>query len=248
MSLLVDDREDTLRGFLEKLEAFPSIYVPDIYSQTFSLEALSEIYFSPYWAPLKGDINYVYFALVYLLLISFMTVANYVNINIAHLIQRVKEMGLRKSFGAGRTQVISQMVVETLINCLVAVAISIAGVLMLRASGIPLLEHLSRSEIGVVYVGILGLAFLVIGLVAGICPSFVFYRISPVDMMANRVSTNWTANTLRKGLLFFQLAISVALLVFTGLVYNQVKFLTTKPMGYEKENKIVIPVTATGRI
>lgn len=243
--LLVDDREQVLRGFLEKLEAFSDIYVPDMYSRTFSLEALSEIYFSPYWAPLKGDINYVYFALVYLLLISFMTVSNYVNINIAHLIRRVKEMGLRKSFGAGRTQVISQMVVETLMNCLVAVAFSIAGVLMLRASGIPLLEHLSRSEIGVVYVGLLGLAFLVIGLVAGVCPAVVFYRINPVDMMANRVGTNWTANTLRKGLLFFQLAISVALLLLTGLVYNQVSFLTVKPMGYEKENKVVIPVVAT---
>lgn len=242
--LLVDDGEDTLRGFLEKLEAFPDTFVPDRYSQTFSLEALSEIYFSPYWAPMKGDINYVYFALVYLLLISFMTVANYVNINIAHLIRRVKEMGLRKSFGAARTQVISQMVVETLMNCLVAVAVSVAGVLMLRASGITLLEHLSRSEIGVVYVGLLGLAFLVIGLVAGVCPAFVFYRINPVDMMANRVGTNWTANTLRKGLLFFQLAISVALLLLTGLVYNQVSFLTDKPMGYEKENKIVIPVAA----
>lgn len=242
--LLVDDGEDTLRDFLEKLKAFPDVYVPDMYSQTFSLEALSEIYFSPFWAPLKGDINYVYFALVYLLLISFMTVANYVNINIAHLIRRVKEMGLRKSFGAGRKQVISQMVVETLMNCLVAVAISIAGVLMLRASGIPLLEHLSRSEIGVLYVGLLGLAFLVIGLVAGVSPAFVFYRINPVDMMANRVGTNWTANTLRKGLLFFQLAISVALLLLTGLVYNQVSFLTDKPMGYDKENKVVIPVAA----
>ncbi|MXY98551.1 MAG: FtsX-like permease family protein, partial [Gemmatimonadetes bacterium] len=132
-----------------------------------------------------------------------------------------------------------------LMNCLVAVAVSVACVLMLRASGITLLEHLSRSEIGVVYVGLLGLAFLVIGLVAGVCPAFVFYRINPVDMMANRVGTNWTANTLRKGLLFFQLAISVALLLLTGLVYNQVSFLTDKSMGYEKENKVVIPVAAT---
>ncbi len=240
--LLIDGEEDTLRGFLTKMEAFPSTYVPQDQSDVYTLEPLSEVYFSPYvfGGQLKGEINYVYFALAYLVLISFMTVANYMNINIAHLVRRLKEIGLRKSFGAGKSAVVCQFVVETLMNCLVAVAISIICVLVLRASGIPLLEHLSRSEIGVEYIGFLGLAFLVIGLVSGICPAFVFYRISPVDMLANRMSDSWTANSLRKGLLFFQLAISVALLLLTGLVYNQVTFLTAKPMGYEKENKIVI--------
>ena len=64
-------------------------------------------------------------------------------------------------------------------------------------------------------------------------------------MLANRVSTTWTANALRKGLLFFQLAISVALLLLTTLFYNQVAFLTDKSLGYEKENKIVIPFVAS---
>jgi len=243
--LLIDGEEDTLRGFLAKMEAFPSAYVSQDNSDVYTLELLSAIYFSPYvfGGQLKGEINYVYFALAYLVLISFMTVANYMNINIAHLVRRLKEIGLRKSFGAGKPAVVCQFVVETLMNCLVAVAISIICVLMLRVSGIPLLEHLSRSEIGVEYIGFLGLAFLVIGLVSGICPAFVFYRISPIDMLANRMSVSWTANSLRKGLLFFQLAISVALLLLTGLVYNQVSFLTAKPMGYEKENKIVIPAS-----
>ena len=239
--MLIDGKEDTLGGFLDKLAAFPSIYMPDTYSDTFTLEPLSEVYFSPHWAPVKGDINYVYFALVYLVLISFMTVANYVNINIAHLVRRVKEMGLRKSFGAGRTQVISQMVVETLMNCLAAVGISILCVLILKASRITILEHLSQSEISVQYIGSVGISFLLIGLISGIGPAFVFYRVNPVDMLANRVSTNWTANSLRKGLLFFQLAISVALLLLTSLLYNQVTYMTAKPLGYEKENKIVIP-------
>ena len=245
--LLIDGREDTLRGFLAKLEAFPSDYVPGDHSDIYTLEPMSEIYFSPhaFGGQVKGDVNYVYFAVVYLVLISFMTVANYVNINIAHLVRRLKEMGLRKSFGAGKSAVVCQFVVETLMNCAVAVATSIVCVLILRASGIPLLEHLSRSEVSVEYIGFLGLALLVIGLVSGICPSFVFYRISPVDMMANRVSGSWTANSLRKGLLFFQLAISVALLLLTGLVYNQVAYLTAKPLGYEKENKVVIPASVS---
>ena len=245
--LLIDSREATLHGFRANLKGFSSQYLPEANQASYTLEPLSEVYFSPFafWGQMKGDINYLYFALAYLVLISFMTVANYVNINIAHLISRIKEIGLRKSFGAGKSTVVCQFVVETLINCLVAVVISIIGVLVLRASGIPLLEHLSRSEIGVEYIGFLGLAFLVIGLVSGICPAFVFYRISPVDMLANRVSGSWTANSLRKGLLFFQLAISVALLLLTGLVYNQVSYLTDKPMGYEKENKIVIPLSAS---
>ena len=76
----------------------------------------------------------------------------------------------------------------------------------------------------------------------------MFYRINPVDMLANRVSTTWTANSLRKGLLFFQLSISVALLLLTSLFYNQVTFLTDKSLGYEKENKIVIPLDRVGTI
>ena len=238
--LLNDGEEDTLRGFLDKLAAFPSIYISEDNSDIYSLESLSEIYFSPHWALVKGDVNYVYFALVYLVLISFMTVANYVNINIARLVRRVKEMGLRKSFGAGRKQVISQMVVETLMNCLAALAFSILCILILRASRIPILEHLSQSEISVEYIGAVGISFLLIGFISGIGPAFGFYRVNPVDLLANRVSTNWTANSLRKGLLFFQLAISVALLLLTFLFYNQVTFLSDKPLGYEKENKVVI--------
>ena len=241
--MLTDGQENTLQGIREKLEGFPAQYAPE-YEADFAyvLEPLSEIYFSPHWAPQKGDVNYVYFALVYLVLISFMTVANYMNINIAHLVRRVKEMGLRKSFGAGRTQVVSQFVVETLMNCLAAVGIAILCVLLLRLGQFPLLEHLSRSEISVGYIGTVGAFLLLIGLISGIGPAFVFYRVNPVDMMANRISTNWTANNLRKGLLFFQLGISVALLVLTVLFYNQVAYLTAKPLGYEKENKVVIPV------
>lgn len=245
--LLIDSREATLHSIQEKLEDFSLQYLPEANQGSYDLEPLTEVYFSPFafWGQVKGDINYVYFALIYLVLISFMTVANYVNINIAHLIRRVREMGLRKSFGAGRTQVICQFVVETLMNCLAAVAISIVSVMLLRASQIPILEHLSRSEISVEYIGSLGLAFLVIGLVSGICPAFLFYRIKPVDMLANRVSTSWTANSLRKGLLFFQLVISVALLILASLFYNQVNYLAGKSLGYEKGNKIVVSLAAS---
>ena len=244
--MLTDGEEGTLRSIREKLEGFPAQYVPQNQpAQDYDLEPLSEVYFSPHWAPEKGDINYVYFALVYLVLISFMTVANYMNINIAHLVRRVKEMGLRKSFGAGRTQVVSQFVVETLVNCLAGVAIAILSVLILRASQFPILEHLSRSAFSVEYTLAVGVCFLLIGLIAGIGPAFVFYRVNPVDMMANRVSTNWTASSLRKGLLFFQLAISVALLLLTSLLYNQVSYMTAKPLGYERENKIVVQLAAS---
>ncbi len=244
--MLTDSREETLRGLREKLKGF-SVHYPEIYRNAHDLEPLSDVYFSPFafWGQVKGDINYLYFALIYLVLISCMTVANYMNINIAYLIRRMKEMGVRKSFGAGRAQVICQFVVETLVNCLAAAVVSIVCVLVLRASQVPLLEHLSRSEFSVEYIGFMGLAFLVIGLVSGICPAFVFYRISPVDMLANRVSTSWSANSLRKGLLFFQLVISVALLMLTTLFHNQVAFLTDKPLGYEEKNKIVIPLSAS---
>ncbi len=244
--MLTDSQEETLRELREKLKGFSAHY-PEIHRNAHDLEPLSDVYFSPsaFWGQVKGDINYLYFALTYLVLISCMTVANYMNINIAHLIRRIKEMGVRKSFGAGRTQVVCQFVVETLVNCLAAAVVSIVCVLVLRASHVPILEHLSRSEFSVEYIGFMGLAFLVIGLVSGICPAFVFYRISPVDMLANRVSTSWSANSLRKGLLSIQLVISVALLMLTTLFYNQVAFLTDKPLGYEEKNKIVIQLTAS---
>ena len=246
--MLTDNLEETLHSIRAKLEDFPVQYLPDVHSGiSYDLEPLSEVYFSPnaYWGQVKGDINYVYFALVYLVLISFMTVANYLNINIAYLVRRVKEMGLRKSFGAGRTQVICQFVAETLIGCMAAMGISLACVMLLSTGQLPILENLSRSAISLEYIGTLGLAFLVIGLISGICPAFVFYRINPVDMLANRISAGWTANLLRKGLLFFQLAISVVLLLLTALFYNQVSYLTDKSLGYEKANKIVVPLIAS---
>lgn len=246
--LLTDNREETFHNIRAKLEDFPLQYLPDIQSgNSYDLEPLSEVYFSPnaHWRQVKGDLNYVYFALAYLVLISFMTVANYLNINIAYLVRRVKETGLRKSYGASRIQVICQFVVEILMNCLAAIGISIVCVLLIMASQLPILANLSGFEISYGNIGAMGLAFLVIGFVSSICPALVFYGINPVDMLSNRVTTTWSANSLRKGLLFFQLAISVVLLLLTSLFFNQVTFLTDKSLGYEKENKIIVPLVAS---
>ena len=242
--LLKDRREETLHDLLQKLGVFSSSF-PDVYQRSYDLEPLTDVYFSQIWAPIKGDINYVYFAMVYLFLISFMTVANYININIAYLLRRVKEIGLRKSFGAGRIQVIGQFTVETSMNCLVAMGIAFVFVLVLSGSQLQLFEHLSITEASFEYMTIVGVFFLFIGLVSGTCPALVFYRINPVDMLENRISTTWTANTLRKVLLFFQLVISLALLLLTSLFHNQVTYLTDKNLGYEKQNKIVIPLRAS---
>ncbi|MEM8968128.1 MAG: ABC transporter permease, partial [Bacteroidota bacterium] len=184
---------------------------------------------------------------LFILLIAWM---NYINLSTARATQRAKEVGVRKSIGAFRRQLVSQFMLESvLINLLAAVlAISIAFLLL------PILQQIIGEELELSLLQIplfWGWFFAIItigSLLSGLYPAFVLSGFKPTSMLsANKMSQVGNA-TLRKGLITFQFVISLALIAGTYLVYQQITFMKNQELGMDMEKVLVLkgPEITTG--
>lgn len=190
----------------------------------------------------NGDFQDIYYFSVIAIFILVMAWVNYINLATARAMQRVKEVGIRKSIGAHRNQLISQFMVESLlINCLAAgVAIGIAVLLL------PVLNQLVGKEI--TFQGLQSgefwcVSFLIVLIgawLSALYPAFILSSFKPTSIIKpdNGVSKN--RFSLRRGLITFQFLISVLLISGTWLVYSQITFMKKQDLGMDIEKIVVI--------
>ena len=181
-------------------------------------------------------------------LILLIACINFMNLATARSLQRAREVGVRKVLGARRKQLIAQFLGESLMVSVVA-ALLAAGltVALLPAAGALLGAELPRSLAGspgfVVAVVVLA---LVVGVLAGLYPAFVLSAYRPVRTLQGSGSTHAArAATLRKALVVGQFAISIALLVSTLVVYQQLRYLQQKELGFDEEQVVMISLRGT---
>ena len=168
---------------------------------------------------------------------------NFVNLSTAQMLTRAKEVGVRKSVGAGRRQLIFQFLTEA---CLLAF---FAGVLAITAAreALPPINRLLDKQIAFglsqspeVW-GALFLGILMTGLLAGLYPAWVIARFKPVHSL----KTGWTAgdkrtSALRRALVVVQFSLSVGLLIALILIGQQMNYMRSKNLGFEKGNTLLV--------
>jgi putative ABC transport system permease protein len=170
------------------------------------------------------------------LFILLLACVNFMNLATARSLERAREVGIRKSVGAHRMQLAQQFLAEALV--LAALGLGVAVVLV--ALALPLFRTLADRAL-VVDAGTfvpaasvaLGLT-LVVGLVAGSYPAFVLSGFRPAAVLKGTFSTSGRGVLLRKGLVVFQFTISVALLIGTFVVYQQLGFLRSASLGFDE--------------
>lgn len=217
---------------------------------TFELQPLKEVHFNPAIAGGGGWVqavspSWLWFFSIIGILVLILACINFVNLSTAQAVSRAKEVGVRKSVGAGKLNLISQFLLEAWILTFLAgvLAMAIAQVIL------PSLNQLVDKRITLdifqspllltgIFVGVLA-----IGLFAGIYPAWVIARFNPtitlkVGTHASQHSSAW----LRKALVVAQFSISVGLLMAVILMANQVNFIRTKNLGFEKENVINVEI------
>ncbi len=220
-------------------------------SKTLGLERLTSIHLntleSADLSP-RGD-KLQLFALsaigIFILLIACI---NYMNLATARYTRRNREVGVRKVLGANRSLLIRQFLTESMLLSLLAWIIGLASIM-------PLLSVFEKFtgkvvETSSIQMGIFGslLVSMFAGILGGSYPAFYLSSLRPVEALKNRVSHTFFSNTvnLRKGLVVFQFSIAVALIVCSLVVSQQMRFLNKSPLGFNKNQKVVLPLKTIG--
>jgi putative ABC transport system permease protein len=169
---------------------------------------------------------------------------NFVNLSTAKSLERAKEIGMRKVLGAWRTHLISQFMGESFVTTILASAISIWFTLML----LPQLNALTNKEltIDILSTPIIVAGFIVITLVtaflAGLYPSFFVTRVAPIRSLKGLIASSNGNLSFRRALIVIQFAISIMLISSAFIVFDQLKLLRTKPLGFNKDFIITVPI------
>ncbi len=209
------------------------------------LQPISDIYLhSNIESEIKpnSSIVYVYIFISIAILILGIACINFVNLATARSAERAREVGVRKVMGSDRRQLIRQFLTESVFISLLSLVVAVGIIQMV----LPLFNDLAQKELvinlfGNSMAGPLLLGFtLVIGLLAGLYPAFYISSIKPVEVMKGKFQSNSKGKWLRNGLVVFQFAISIILISGTLIVYNQMDYINSKNLGYEKENILVI--------
>lgn len=208
-----------------------------------ALEPLRDVYLrSTRGGFVTGNINNVYIFSVIALFILIIAAINFINLTTARGAERAKEVGVRKVVGAERFQLTWQFMGESLLISFIAFIISILLCYLLM----PLFNQLAGKTIAdsifnepLNMLSLFGLS-VIIGFLAGFYPSLVLSSFQPIKVLKGRFSTSHRGMILRKGLVVFQFTISIALIAGTVVVYKQLNFMRAQPLGFSKEQTIII--------
>ena len=192
----------------------------------------------------NGDIKYVYFFSIIAFLILFIASINYVNLTAARAASRVKEVGVRKSMGARRGQLIGQFMGEAM----VPTVLGMIGALVLAILLLPSFNAMMGRTITIdlsyngVLLGILILFGLGLGILSGSYPAISLSARHPVKMMKGVMRRNMGMNASRNMLVITQFAIGIALIIGTLVMREQLNFIQSANTGIDRNHVISIEV------
>jgi putative ABC transport system permease protein len=190
----------------------------------------------------RGSLTMNYIFLAIALFILAIACINFMNLATARSMKRAKEVGLRKVVGADRKQIIRQFLGESVTTSFIALIGAIILIEIFQPEFNRLVNtelHLFRMENAGFIAGIFILTFAV-GILAGSYPSFFMASYQPFKIMKGDFVVRSGKPVLRNILVVFQFFISSALILFTLLVFLQMKYINRKDLGYNKENVIYL--------
>ncbi len=216
------------------------------YRQEYSLQNFRDIHLT---SDLRSEMepnskkSYVYIFSIIGVFILVIACINFMNLATARSIVRAKEVGLRKVAGAYRSQLVGQFLGESIIMALLSLLLSIGLALLL----LPQVNQFINKELSLNILNNSGVFFALIsitfftGIFSGSYPAIFLSSFNPAETLKGDFKNNRKGNGLRKFLVVFQFAISIALIAGTLVVFNQLQFLKTRNLGFNKEQVIFIP-------
>ena len=226
-------------------------YKGDELASKFFLQPLADIHLHSdfrYDLAGHGDIRTIRIFTIVALFILLIACANFMNLSTARFHNRSKEVGLRKTVGAQRTQLIKQFMGESLFFVLIALFVALVLVksalpLFNQLTGKPLALDLSDLRFLLSLVGII----VFTGLLSGCYPAFFLSAFQPIDVLKGTSRAITKGIFFRKSLVVLQFSLSIIIIICTTIVGNQLTFLRDKKLGFDKDNVIHMPLDGTFR-
>lgn len=243
----------TNREVLEnQLSSFSETYYDPFYGENEEVELkvqpLTDIYLHSNADNEIGQTGSFLYILIFSavgLLILVIACINYINLSTARALTRSKEVGLRKTMGAYRSQLTNQFLFESFIYTTLAVLIS--GFIIIYA--FPWFNMFTGKEVELstfswgTILGTTCLLVLVITLLAGFYPATFLSGYKPIDAVKGTFTSGQKGGKLRKSLVVFQFSITAILIIGSSLAYLQYQHMQTKDMGFNQEQVIVVPAS-----
>ncbi|MEO8763135.1 MAG: ABC transporter permease [Ginsengibacter sp.] len=198
---------------------------------------------------LTGSNAIVYTLILVAIFILLIASFNFINITSAGAIGRAKETGVQKVLGAKPCQIFWKFLSESFVLCMFSFLLSCFMVFLL----LPLFNHVANSSLSVSLfmrpVSILALVslLLLISIISALYPAILLSGIKTTDIFRNVIKTGKGA-WLRKSLVTVQFALSILLIIATVVVNKQLRYLTNKDLGFDKEQVLVLPVANTNLV
>ena len=227
---------------IQKANTYHLQPLKDIYlysKQDYDLTRLASINIYPNY----GDIATLYGAGAISLFILLIACINFMNLTTARSTTRIREVGMRKVVGAHRSQLMTQFIGEAILLSLTALMLAIILVqLTLPTFNTFIEKNLTLSSSLSQLLPALFILTLCVGFFAGSYPALYLSRFSPITIFKGTSKTSAATLWVRKGLVVFQFAISVILIVGAITVTNQLSYIRHKDLGFDKELVVSTPI------
>ncbi len=194
----------------------------------------------------KGDMSYILVFSLLALFILIIASINYINLSLAQSSKRSKEVGIRKTLGALRQELVTQFLGESMLITLLATVLGLALVELLMGTFNEITgKSLSTTSMltGPMIMTLLGIILLV-GLLAGSYPAAVLSSFRPVRVLKGAIPGKGGIGNLQKGLILLQFIFSLFMITGTVLINDQMRFMQSMNLGFDKENIVTIPLPA----
>jgi putative ABC transport system permease protein len=190
----------------------------------------------------NGSIQYVYIFSAIAVFILLIACVNFMNLSTARSANRAKEVGIRKVLGSMRGGLISQFLVESVLISLISMMLA----LCLAAMLLPVFNGVSGKEMHIAAFArpwmapvMLGLV-VAVGILAGSYPAFFLSAFQPIAVLKGKVAGGMRSGWLRNSLVVFQFIISIFLLVGTAVIYEQLRYIHNRDLGFDRNQVMMI--------
>ncbi|HSZ31882.1 MAG TPA: FtsX-like permease family protein, partial [Puia sp.] len=195
----------------------------------------------------QGNYQYVRIFMLVAIFIVFIACINFMNLATALSGTRAKEVGLRKTVGALRMQLISQFIGESILLSFISLILA----LLIVYFALPLFNEISSKSITLnlldtTLIGKLLGTTILVGFLAGVYPAFYISSFNAIKVLKGVQIIKGGGNFLRNGLVVLQFSISVILMISTAVVYNQIHYLHNRDIGFNRENLLYVTIPESG--
>jgi len=191
---------------------------------------------------MNGSLSSVYIFSSIAMFLLLIACVNFMNLSTARSANRAREVGVRKVLGSPRKYLVFQFLTESFIVTLVATVIAVVAAWLL----LPAFNNLANKDLVVTpqilswLLPVLLLIVLVIGGLAGSYPAFFLSGFQPIQVLKGKLASGFKGGLLRSSLVVFQFFISIFLIIGTMVIYDQLKFIENKDLGYNRDHVLII--------